>query len=59
MEVDVYTAVINNHVRPIIESLWVTFKIQKMDTPFLLKVHMHTRREREKLDIILRSTSRT
>jgi hypothetical protein len=34
---DVYAEVINHHVRPIIESLWKTFKLQKWDTPAIRK----------------------
>jgi hypothetical protein len=30
---DVYAQVIEHHVRPIVEALWVTFKLQKWDVP--------------------------
>eukprot|EP01102_Stenamoeba_stenopodia_P016407 TRINITY_DN5737_c0_g1_i1.p1 TRINITY_DN5737_c0_g1~~TRINITY_DN5737_c0_g1_i1.p1 ORF type:complete len:234 (-),score=74.59 TRINITY_DN5737_c0_g1_i1:69-770(-) len=34
---DVYGKIIENHVRPIVETLWKTFKLQKWDTPAIRK----------------------
>jgi hypothetical protein len=33
----VYYTIVEKHIRPIIESLWVTFRIQKKDRPYVLK----------------------
>ena len=35
--VDVYREVIENHVRPVVEGLWQTFKLQKWDIPGVRK----------------------
>jgi S-adenosylmethionine decarboxylase len=34
---EVYAAIIKNHVQPIMESLWQTFKLQKWDVPAVRK----------------------
>lgn len=43
--VDVYGQIIERHVRPIVESLWVTYKLQKWDTPAVRKYEPHVVRE--------------
>eukprot|EP01100_Stratorugosa_tubuloviscum_P005948 TRINITY_DN25_c0_g1_i1.p1 TRINITY_DN25_c0_g1~~TRINITY_DN25_c0_g1_i1.p1 ORF type:complete len:224 (-),score=122.04 TRINITY_DN25_c0_g1_i1:51-722(-) len=41
----VYGKVIDNHVRPIIEQLWITFKLQRWDTPAVRKYEPHVVKE--------------
>mmetsp|Transcript_8359 Transcript_8359/g.21087 ORF Transcript_8359/g.21087 Transcript_8359/m.21087 type:complete len:227 (+) Transcript_8359:25-705(+) len=38
---DVYASVLKNHVQPILEGLWVTFKLQKWDPPAVRKYEPH------------------
>jgi len=41
----VYHKIIDLHVKPIVEDLWKTFKIQKRDMPFVLKYSMDVIKE--------------
>jgi len=34
---ETYYTVVENHIRPLVQTLWKTFKIQKMDRPYVLK----------------------
>jgi len=34
---DVYYVIVEKHIRPLVQTLWKTFKIQKMDRPYILK----------------------
>jgi len=41
----VYHKIIDLHIRPLVEDLWKTFKIQKRDMPFVLKYSMDVIKE--------------
>jgi len=38
---EVYHEIVEKHLRPLIQTLWKTFKIQKMDRPYVLKYEPH------------------